>query len=77
MLFVTGELDASAIEAEDLANRAKNEGHTIGRDVIIRRMNGCGHAFDKKLTAEISLSAKNETYELAAKILKKGQGLST
>lgn len=77
MLFVTGELDASAVEAEELAERAKNEGHTDGREVIIRRMKGCGHAFDKKLTGEILVSARNEAYELAAKILKKGQEVST
>lgn len=71
MLFVTGELDASAIEAEELAEKAKSEGQTTGRDVIIRRMKGCGHAFDKKLTGEISVSARNEAYELVAKILKK------
>lgn len=73
MLFITGELDASAVEAEKLAEKAKNEGHTTGRDVIIRRMKGCGHAFDKKLTDEIFVSAKNEAYELTAKFLKKGQ----
>lgn len=74
MLFVTGELDVSAVEAEELAMRAKDEGHATGREVIIRRMKGCGHAFDKKLTAEIAVSAKNETYELAAGILKKVLG---
>ncbi|EED20454.1 carboxylesterase, putative [Talaromyces stipitatus ATCC 10500] len=77
MLIVTGELDASAIEAEELAERAKDEGHTTGREVIIRRMKGCGHAFDKKLTGEVSVKAKNETYELAAKILKNGLKVST
>jgi acetyl esterase/lipase len=71
MLFVTGELDQSAVEAEELAERAKNDGQVIGRDVIIRRMKGCGHAFDKKLTGEVSVAAKNETYELAIEMLKK------
>ncbi|KAJ5712097.1 carboxylesterase [Penicillium malachiteum] len=72
MLFITGELDASAVEAEELAERAKNGAHP-GRDVIIRRMKGCGHAFDKKPTGEMNMSARNEAYELAAQILKKGQ----
>ena len=77
ILFVTGELDASAVEAEELAERAKNKGHTDSREVIIRRMKGCGHTFNKKLTGEILVSARNEAYELAAKILKKGQEVST
>jgi acetyl esterase/lipase len=77
MLFVTGELDASAVEAEELAERAKNEGHFDSREVIIKRMKGCGHAFDKKLTGEMLVSARNEAYELAAKVLKKGQELNT
>ncbi|KAJ5471338.1 carboxylesterase [Penicillium desertorum] len=77
MLFVTGELDASAVEAEDLAERAKSEGHATGKEVIIRRMKGCGHAFDKKLTGEILVSARNEAYALAVNILNKGQGTST
>lgn len=71
MLVVTGELDQSAVEAEELAERAKNEGHATGREVTIRRMKGCGHAFDKKVTGEISVAAKNETYGLAVEMLKK------
>lgn len=71
MLVVTGELDQSALEAEELAERAKNEGRATGREVIIRRMKGCGHAFDKKLTGEASAAAKNETYELVVEMLKK------
>ncbi|KAG2417597.1 hypothetical protein HFD88_008816 [Aspergillus terreus] len=71
MLFVTGELDASAVEAEELAERAKNDGHADGREVIIRRMKGCGHAFDKKLSREIVVLARNEAYELAASMLRK------
>lgn len=53
MLFVKGELDASALEAEDLAEKAKSEGHADSRDVTLRRMKGCDHAFNKKLTGEI------------------------
>ncbi|KAJ5240342.1 carboxylesterase [Penicillium citrinum] len=74
MLFVTGELDASAVEAEELAERAKDE-HSE-REVIIRRMEGCGHAFDKKLTGEMLVSARNEAYELAVKTLKRGEDIS-
>lgn len=77
MLFVTGELDVSAVEAEELAMRAKKDGHTTGREVIIRRMKGCGHAFDKKLTGDIAVSAKSEAYKLAAEMLKKAKDGST
>ncbi|KAJ5116133.1 carboxylesterase [Penicillium angulare] len=71
MLVVTGELDESAVEAEALAEKARDEGRAVGRDVVIRRVKGCGHAFDKKLTGEIVVSAKNETYDLAVEILRK------
>ncbi|KAJ6035905.1 carboxylesterase [Penicillium herquei] len=74
MLLITGELDASAVEAEELAERAKNDEHS-GREVLIQRMKGCGHAFDKKITGEM-LHWRNEAYELAAKTLKKGQEAS-
>lgn len=73
MLVVTGELDQSAVEAEELAERAKNEGHATGREVIIRRMKGCGHAFDKKLAGEFAVAAKDESYQLAVEMLKKAR----
>ena len=76
-MFIIGELDVSAVEVEDLAERAKNEGHTNSREVIIRRIKGCGYTFNKKLTSEILISARNEVYKLAANILKKGQEVST
>jgi acetyl esterase/lipase len=71
MLVVTGELDSSALESEELAEKAKTEGAVSGRNVIIRRMKGCGHGFDKKNTDEVCVSAKDETYGLAVDILKK------
>ncbi|KAJ5811888.1 carboxylesterase [Penicillium riverlandense] len=70
MLFVTAEMDASALESEELAERAKSEGHADGRDVIIRRMKGCGHGFDKKLTGDALVQARDEAYELAVNMLK-------
>lgn len=73
MLVVTGELDESAVESEELAERAKSEGNSDGREVIIKRMKGCGHGFDKKTTSELLVTARNEAYELAAQTLKKGQ----
>jgi acetyl esterase/lipase len=71
MLFVTAEMDASVLESEELAKRAKSEGHADGRDVIIRRMKGCGHAFDKKIMSDILVQARDEAYELVVNMLKK------
>ncbi|KAJ5288786.1 carboxylesterase [Penicillium angulare] len=76
ILIVTGELDASAVEAEELAEKARDEGRSVGREVVVRRMKGCGHAFDKKLTGETVVSARKETYELAAEVLRKSQEVS-
>ncbi|KAJ5610705.1 hypothetical protein N7510_007424 [Penicillium lagena] len=70
MLFVTAESDASALESEELAERAKSEGHADGRDVVIRRMKGCGHGFDKKITGDIFVQARDEAYELVVNMLK-------
>lgn len=77
MLFVTGELDVSAIEAEQLAAKAKQDANKGDREVILRRMKGCGHAFDKKTKGELFLSARDEAYELAINMLKKLLGAST
>lgn len=76
MLVVTAELDTSALEAEELAKKAKTEGHADGREVIIRRMKGCGHAFDKKITDEVLFEPRDEAYGLAVDMLKKVKGES-
>ncbi|KAL2845304.1 Alpha/Beta hydrolase protein [Aspergillus pseudoustus] len=68
VLVVTGELDASALEAEELAGRIKIDGE---REVLLRRMTGCGHAFDKKLTGDVVVEARKEAYGLAAQVLNK------
>jgi acetyl esterase/lipase len=71
MLVVTGELDSSALEAEELAEKAKTEGQASGRNVVIRRMKGCGHAFDKKNKDKVLVQARDEAYGLALDMLKK------
>lgn len=76
MLVVTGELDSSALEAEELAEKAKTEGAASGRNVVLRRMEGCGHGFDKKNTEKVCVRARDEAYELAVDMLKKVAGQS-
>lgn len=60
-----------------MAERVKADGQASSREVTIRRMKGCRHALNKKLTGDILVSARNETYELAPSILNKCQGVST
>ncbi|KIA75380.1 hypothetical protein HK57_00144 [Aspergillus ustus] len=72
VLFVTAGLDVSAVEAEELAQRMKTETEGGSREVLLRRMEGCGHAFDKKLTRDVVVEARKEAYDLAAKVLSKG-----
>jgi acetyl esterase/lipase len=76
MLVVTAELDSSALEAEDLAKEAETEGVASGRNVVIRRMKDCGHAFDKKNTNKSCVQARDEAYGLAVDMLKKVAGES-
>ncbi|KAF7177618.1 hypothetical protein CNMCM7691_005947 [Aspergillus felis] len=76
MLVVTAELDSSALEAEDLAKKAEAEGIASGRNVVIRRMKECGHAFDKKNKDEACVQARDEAYGLAVDMLKKVAGES-
>ncbi|PVI00995.1 putative carboxylesterase [Periconia macrospinosa] len=71
MVVVTGDLDSSAVEAEELAERAKTEGIASSRNVIVRRMKGCGHGFDKKNTDRVCVQARDEAYGLAVDMLKK------
>ncbi|KIX00566.1 uncharacterized protein Z518_09631 [Rhinocladiella mackenziei CBS 650.93] len=76
MLVITGELDSSALEAEELAGKAKTEGATSGRNVILRRMTGCVHGFDKKNTDKVCVRARDEAYGLATDMLKMVAGES-
>ena len=70
MLVVTGELDSSAIEAETLAEKIKNEDLAGQTHVDIRRMAGCGHDFDKK-KGETETRARDEVYGLLINMLKR------
>lgn len=84
MLFVTGGLDASAAEAEELAFRVRDIAKSSSgagdsgeskmgksREVIIRRMEGCGHAFDKKFTGDVFVKARDEAYGEAVSLLRR------
>ncbi|EAW17216.1 putative carboxylesterase [Aspergillus fischeri NRRL 181] len=71
MLVITAELDSSALEAEDLAKKAETEGTASGRNVVLRRIRECGHAFDKKNTDEACVQARDEAYGLAVDMLRK------
>lgn len=71
MLVVTAELDTSAIEAEEFAEKARREGESSGRNVVIRRMKGCGHGFDKKNSDKALVRARGEAYGLVIEMLKK------
>lgn len=76
MLVITGELDSSALEAEELAEKAETEGVAGGRNVTLRRMKGCGHGFDKKNTDITCVRARDESYGLAVDMLKRVAGES-
>ncbi|RLL95893.1 hypothetical protein CFD26_105654 [Aspergillus turcosus] len=76
MLVVTAELDSSALEAEDLAKKAEAEGIASGRNVVLRRMKECGHAFDKKMTDRRCVQARDEAYGLVVDVLKRVAGES-
>lgn len=78
MLVVTAERDSSAPEAEEFAEKAKDDaGHVGGRNVVVRRMRGCGHAFDKKGKNEVCVRARDEAYGLVVDMLKKVAGESS
>jgi acetyl esterase/lipase len=77
MLVVTAELDSSALEAEDLAKKAETEGLASGRNVILRRMEECGHAFDKKKTDRTCVQARDVVYGLVVGMLRKVAGESS
>lgn len=70
MLFVTADKDSSALEAEELAKRAETEGAASGRNVVIRRMEGFDHAFDKRKQDPASVQARDEAYGLAVDLLR-------
>jgi acetyl esterase/lipase len=69
MMVFTGELDTSALESEELAERAREEGQGK-RNVVIKRMKGCGHGFDKRPKTEEAIRATEESYGLVVEMLK-------
>jgi acetyl esterase/lipase len=71
MLVITGELDTSALEAEELAAKAQSEGLASGRNVVSRRMKRCGHSFDKRNKDKVLVQARDEAYGFAVDMLKK------
>jgi acetyl esterase/lipase len=70
ILVVTGERDSSAPEAEEFAEKVRNTSQTGSRNVLLRRMKGCGHAFDKNRKDEVLVQARDEAYGLAVDLLK-------
>jgi acetyl esterase/lipase len=78
-LFVTAECDGLAAETERLAGRLREERRDEGGggkegDVVVVRVAGCGHAFDKRVKAGSERGeVKMEVYEVVAKFLNGGE----
>lgn len=69
MLFVTAAQDNLCFEGEALA--AKIEAASGKRNVVTKRMEGCGHGWDKLQNLNpVQTSAKNEAYGLAVEMLR-------
>ncbi|KAH8159442.1 hypothetical protein CIB48_g8803 [Xylaria polymorpha] len=66
VLIITAEYDASALEAEEFAKGVEANAQATGRQVILRRMPGCGHNFDK---SEKYPAARAEAYGLVIDFL--------
>jgi acetyl esterase/lipase len=65
VLIMTAEYDVSALEAEEFAEKLQRT--ASGRNILLKRMRGCGHNFDKsKKNAE----ARDEAYNLVIDMLK-------
>lgn len=62
MLIFTADHDVSATDMEALAVRIKTEGHSSGRNVVVRRMEDCDHGFDKNKKREKQMEAGREAY---------------
>ncbi|KAI8629840.1 putative carboxylesterase [Xylariaceae sp. FL1651] len=67
-LIVTAEHDVSALEAEQFAMKAQKHAQAAGRRVILKRMQGCGHNFDK---SKKNAQMRDEAYQLAVDMLLK------
>lgn len=69
VLFVTAAQDNLCLEAEALAGRIENAGGD--RNVVRRRMEKCGHGWDKmKKLGPTQVEAKNEAYSLGIDMLR-------
>ncbi|KAL1881070.1 hypothetical protein Plec18167_003612 [Paecilomyces lecythidis] len=67
LLVITGDQDPFAFEMEEVANKAAA---LPGRNVVIKRMEKCTHAWDKDAKeGTIQAQAKDEAYRLAAEFL--------
>lgn len=73
VLMITGAQDNLCFEAEALAAKIENAGGD--RHVVRRRMDECGHAWDKMAKpGSVQEKAKDEAYALAIAMLKRGKG---
>ncbi|KAI3322951.1 putative carboxylesterase [Xylariaceae sp. AK1471] len=66
MVVITAEYDASALDAEEFAKKARATVEGAGKRVLLRRMRGCGHNFDK---SSRTIKERDEAYSLAMDIL--------
>ncbi|KAF1353307.1 Alpha/Beta hydrolase protein [Delphinella strobiligena] len=66
VLMITCARDSLCLEGEALAAKIEEAG---GRSVIRRRMDECGHAWDKSAKGLVEEQARDEAYELAVQML--------
>ncbi|KAL4988079.1 Alpha/Beta hydrolase protein [Aspergillus falconensis] len=71
-LFVTAEYDCLAREAEELAERIRVDGDgEEGRNVVVHRVQGCGHQFDKNCEpGSERAKVRDEAYGLVVDLLR-------
>jgi acetyl esterase/lipase len=66
MLVITAEYDVSALDAEEFAIKAREGARGVDRRVVLERMQGCGHNFDK---SKKNSRVRDEAYSLAVDML--------
>ncbi|KAL4999207.1 hypothetical protein BDV10DRAFT_165475 [Aspergillus recurvatus] len=71
-LFVTAEYDCLAREAEELSERIRVNGDgEEGRNVVVHRVQGCGHQFDKNCEpGSERAKVRDEIYGLVVDLLR-------
>lgn len=67
VLMITAARDSLCLEAEAVAKKIEEAGG--GRNVIRRRMDECGHGWDKRAKGLVEEQARDESYELAVQML--------